>query len=237
MFSTSRFVKEEDPALGLGERLGTVAAPANEAAVAVAPSATSEAQAKYYQRQPEKGEIAAAEGLKAGANADLAASVQRKPVVLDLNSEKAFPSLGAANSTRQAQTSTWGPIKTVASSGAKKLHGSAMLAGRSKAEISREVIDLPLGHGGATSTNAATDIAGEVARIMQRTGTKIEMSRATQLQTITFLVTGPKAGIAQAKREIISNLSPKVTATFQVPSSARPYIVGTKGKTLQGIQN
>ncbi|KAJ1913475.1 hypothetical protein H4219_005200 [Mycoemilia scoparia] len=192
-------------------------------------------QQQQQQQQQQQGEDKQA---VAGPSGKSAPKNNKKHFVSDIKSEEAFPSLGAANPVRQTPASKWGQMRS--NDNTKKLPGSAMLAGKGKVEVSREVIDLPLaqsGPGNSAQDDNSTSISEAVNQIMKRTGTKIEVSRAVQLQTITFLVTGPKDNIAQARREIISNLSPKITAVVQVPAEARSFIVGTKGKTLQTIQN
>ncbi|RKP37143.1 hypothetical protein BJ085DRAFT_9066, partial [Dimargaris cristalligena] len=74
-----------------------------------------------------------------------------------------------------------------------------------------------------------------VRQVMKRTNTQIDVTTASQTRTMTFLIRGKVEQARQAKRELMSALASRVTVTLQVPSFVRPFILGPRGKTLNGI--
>ncbi|CAG8593403.1 18703_t:CDS:10, partial [Racocetra fulgida] len=80
-----------------------------------------------------------------------------------------------------------------------------------------------------------TTIADTVKRITNKTNTQIDMSTATKSGTTTFLIKGNIEDVMRAKRELLDILAVKSEETIQIPVSARPYILGARGQTLQAI--
>ncbi|PVV04405.1 hypothetical protein BB560_001085 [Smittium megazygosporum] len=166
------------------------------------------------------------------------------PNTLDFSSEKAFPSLAPASRAKKSSFSQWG--KPSPATGISK---SSILGPNNSASKITEIIDLPLGQINpksrpskgkdskkSTFTQKPT-VADVVREIMLETNTQIEVSRATQINTMTFIITGNSDNVSQAKREIFSQLSPHVSIVIQIPAVVRRFLIGTKGQTLASIQN
>ncbi|KAF0396830.1 kh domain containing protein [Gigaspora margarita] len=80
-----------------------------------------------------------------------------------------------------------------------------------------------------------TTITDTVKRITNKTNTQIDMSTAKISGTTTFLIKGNIEDVMRAKRELLDILAVKSEETIQIPVSARRFILGTRGQTLQAI--
>lgn len=78
--------------------------------------------------------------------------------------------------------------------------------------------------------------AGDVVKKLQKdTSTSIQMSTAQKTGTTTFLIRGKPEAVALARRTLLKELGKKVLLKLLVPSAVRPYIIGSKGRTLKAI--
>ncbi|RHZ71430.1 hypothetical protein Glove_258g36 [Diversispora epigaea] len=80
-----------------------------------------------------------------------------------------------------------------------------------------------------------TTTADIVKRVRDKTNTHIDVSTGQKTGITTFLIKGKIEDVMRAKRELLENLAVKSEVTIQVPVSARRFILGSRGQTLQGI--
>ncbi|PVV00167.1 hypothetical protein BB559_000064 [Furculomyces boomerangus] len=160
---------------------------------------------------------------------------------VDFSSKDAFPELGSSAQSKSAFAAQWGKPST-----ATGLSKSSMLGTKTISKTT-EIVDLPLGDvtpRAQPSKNAGfgreaaqkSSVSDVVKLIMSQTNTQIEVSRAAQLKTMTFIITGEPNNVTKAKREICSQLSPQVKLIVQIPAVVRRFLVGTRGQTLSSIQ-
>ncbi|KAJ1981438.1 hypothetical protein H4R34_002070 [Dimargaris verticillata] len=157
-------------------------------------------------------------------------TVRPSAATLDLANEDAFPSLGLSHSGSglSASNGRQGPTTTSWSNTAApaiKRQG-----------IITEILDLPLSQPGRVREfGDRTSTADVVRQVMKKTNTQIDVSTASQTQTMTFLIRGKTEQVRLAKRDILATLGTRVTVTLQVPSFVRPFILGARGRTLNAI--
>lgn len=149
------------------------------------------------------------------------AKEKKRKEKLDLSSETAFPSLSAA-APRAPVTSAWsasaasrvkssqGPIssspRTPASSA--KVKSAAASSGPSITDI----LELPANQQIANLPNKPLGFkssADVIQQVMSKTGTNI-IASTNRSGTTTFLIQGPAAEVARAKRELVAGLVIKV---------------------------
>lgn len=140
-----------------------------------------------------------------------------KPVGLDLNSDSAFPSLGAPSSTHVRQLTAIRRVTPANASVQEVLDLSVNAQARKTAE-----------YGGPTPLDVLKDI-------QQRTNTDIDLSISKKTGTMTFLVRGKPEAVKNARRLIFDKFATDVRTELLVPASCRPHIVGAGGKTLKAI--
>ncbi|KAJ1964124.1 hypothetical protein IWQ62_003018 [Dispira parvispora] len=154
---------------------------------------------------------------------------------LDFASEELFPSLGSSGKavSNSSNSSAWG------AAGKKKSAAErvAPIPSLRREGYITEVLDLPITQPRRTKEFGDKPLStAEVVRLVKKkTNTQIDVSTASQTQTMTFLIHGKVEQARQAKRELLAMLATRVTVTLQVPSFVRPFILGSRGKTLQGI--
>ncbi|KAJ1655030.1 hypothetical protein IWQ61_005146 [Dispira simplex] len=164
-----------------------------------------------------------------------APSHQRLKQSLDFASEELFPTLGSSTkaASNSSNGSAWG------SAGRKKgtAEPATPIPSLRREGYITEVLDLPISQPIRTKEFGDKPLStAEVVRLVkQKTNTQIDVSTASQTQTMTFLIQGKVEQARQAKRELLAMLATRVTVTLQVPSFVRPFILGSRGKTLQGI--
>ncbi|KAJ1919870.1 hypothetical protein IWQ60_007126 [Tieghemiomyces parasiticus] len=174
-----------------------------------------------------------ASAFAAAATAATAAPVVAVTVSpsLDLDSEDMFPTL-SASSTNSGAKGSWGGPRPAASLAAT---GPTPAPPR-RDNLVTEILDLPMVHPPRQKELGEKGGVGELVRqVMKKTGTQIDVSTASQTRTMTFLIRGKPESARQAKRELMATLASRVTVTLQVPSFVRPFILGTRGKTLNAI--
>ncbi|KAL1920163.1 uncharacterized protein VTP21DRAFT_1309 [Calcarisporiella thermophila] len=163
-----------------------------------------------------------------------------KGVPVDLSSESMFPSLSASPAAN-VSAPVWGASRPGARKPAASPSAPSAAATKqasqpsSTAGLVTQVLDLPQ-H--LRQTELGSKSMGEtVKQVMQRTQTQIEVSTARRTGTVTFLIRGKSEAVQRAKRELLANLAIRVTLTVPAPLSTRRFIIGARGKTLQGIIN
>ncbi|KAJ1972035.1 hypothetical protein H4R35_004904 [Dimargaris xerosporica] len=157
-------------------------------------------------------------------------AVRASAADLDLSNEEAFPSLGVSYSGSDL-ASTPGRLSTATTSWSSTAAPAIKRQG-----IITEILDLPLSQPGRVREfGDRTSTADVVRQVMKKTSTQIDVSTASQTQTMTFLIRGKTEQVRQAKRDILATLGTRVTVTLQVPGFVRPFILGTRGRTLNAI--
>ncbi|OZJ05526.1 hypothetical protein BZG36_01906 [Bifiguratus adelaidae] len=153
---------------------------------------------------------------------------------LDLASEAAFPTLGSGSVKRNAAP-MWGNSLASNLRNAPPAASAAPRAPQKAAPgIITEILDLPLAQ---QLKHPEVGGPGDVARqVMNKTNTDINVSTARRTGTTTFLIKGKAENVQKAKRELLAMMSIKVTINVPIPASLRAFVIGSKGKTLQAIQ-
>ncbi|KAG0196283.1 hypothetical protein BGX28_010343 [Mortierella sp. GBA30] len=170
----------------------------------------------------------------------------RKAQGLDLDSISMFPSLGSSTPARPAATSTWGagPSSRVKSnlgavgdqrrSPAAGATPSSSNAGRvSSSGNIQERMQIPSVQVPGFGKTTVGDI---VKNVMITSGARIESTTSQATGLTTFLISGKPDAVAKARRDLRSSFAKKETIKYPVPSSARPHLLGSKGRTLNAIQ-
>ncbi|KAG0209573.1 hypothetical protein BGX33_005468 [Mortierella sp. NVP41] len=226
---------------------------------------TSSAAAKMQMLHQAQDESAAASSAAATATAAATAALEdsepdTEPVVvsiqqatprkvqsLDLDSTSMFPSLGSS-SARPAATATWG-ARTKSTAGKLGAVGdqrrspaaAAAAAASANTAASRvtstgniqERMQIPSNQIGGFGKST---IGENVKSAMAVSGARIESTTSQATGLTTFLISGKPEAVAKARRELRSKFAKKETIEYFVPSSARPHLLGSKGRTLNNIQ-
>ncbi|KAF9364459.1 hypothetical protein BGX34_001439 [Mortierella sp. NVP85] len=178
------------------------------------------------------------------------ASTPRKSQGIDLNSIDLFPSLGSS-SARPAVSATWGagPSSRVKSAAGKlgavgdqrrspaATAASAVSAASSAPRVSssgnvQERVQVPA----VTSTFGNGKVGDVVKTAMAASGARIETSTSQATGLTTFLISGKQEAVTKARLHIRASFAKREIIKYPVPTSARAHILGSKGRTLQGIQ-
>ncbi|KAI9248211.1 hypothetical protein BDA99DRAFT_564828 [Phascolomyces articulosus] len=167
---------------------------------------------------------------------------------LDLASESAFPSLSSSGPNRPPALSAW------SSSGASRVKASQPMArtasspratskvnnsSNSTATPITDMLELPANQQIANMPSKPLGFkssADVIQQVMSKTGTNI-IASTNRSGTTTFLIQGSPVDVAKAKRELVAGLVVKRTVEIAVPAATRRFIIGTKGKNLQQIEN
>ncbi|KAI8062423.1 hypothetical protein BC940DRAFT_308982 [Gongronella butleri] len=172
---------------------------------------------------------------------------KKKDNKLDLSSQEAFPTLSSGAPRAPIVSSDWSSAATrlksrpsgAASQQQPKRNGSpAASSAASAAPAVTDVLELPANQQIANQPSkplgfkSAADV---ISTVIAKTGTNI-IASTNRFGTTTFLIQGPPADVARAKRELIAGLVVKRTLEVSIPASVRRFIIGTKGKTLQQIE-
>lgn len=171
---------------------------------------------------------------------------QQEQKKFDIRSLDAFPTLAA----KQPSTSTNGsgglgvlgrgstfPSPSNRSGSASPRNGSsptldvtAPVAARSGA-----ITDVFTLRADQQASNAKAIISEVVLKVRKATNTSVESSTSKASGHITFIVKGLPENVRRAKRDILRDLSQKVTKKMQIPASTRAAIIGPRGSTLRPI--
>ncbi|KAG0094702.1 hypothetical protein BGZ93_006879 [Podila epicladia] len=171
----------------------------------------------------------------------------RKVQSLDLDSISMFPSLGSSSS-RPAAAATWGagPSSRVKSAAGKL--GAVGDQRRSPASAQAQATQAPRVNASGNIQErmqipsvqmpvlGKTTVGDVCRRVMISSGARIESSTSQASGTTTFVITGKPEAVAKARRDLRSSFAKKETVQYAVPSSARPHLLGAKGRTLIAIQ-
>ncbi|CCG82942.1 KH domain-containing protein C550.14 [Taphrina deformans PYCC 5710] len=146
---------------------------------------------------------------------------------VNLSDENAFPSLGTGSSTRPA--SLWGKmkpsLKPVTVSSSQVVTASDLVTETLKLEAAQQ-------QARSLGRNQTSDVVRDVQK---STGTTVQMSTAQKTGTTVFIIRGKPDAVVLARRTLLKELGKKVVLKLLVPSLVRPYIIGSKGRTLKTI--
>ncbi|KAG0312365.1 hypothetical protein BGZ97_011252 [Linnemannia gamsii] len=222
---------------------------------------TSSAAAKMQMLHQAQDESAAASSAAATATAAATAALEdsepdvetisikeatpRKVQSLDLNSISMFPTLGSSATARPAATATWGARskstagklgavgdqrRTPAAAAAATATAAPRVSGSGNIQERMQIpsIQVP-GFGKST-------VGDHVKAAMVSSGARIESTTSQATGLTTFLISGKPEAVAKARLCLRSSFAKKETIKYLVPSSARPHLLGSKGRTLHTIQ-
>ncbi|KAA8892775.1 hypothetical protein FN846DRAFT_626516 [Sphaerosporella brunnea] len=156
---------------------------------------------------------------------------QQQQSTLDVASDAAFPSLGGAKTP--VAPAKWG-------AGANPAIGTspAATAPRWTPSIatgaSQIIYTLQKEDKAADLKRPAGDIVRDIAR---KTNTKIDAANNKERGSTTYIILGGTlADRERAKRELMRELTAKVTRRVSVPAVIRPFIIGRGGSKVQEMQ-
>lgn len=153
-----------------------------------------------------------------------------------MNDDKAFPSLTASlGIASTADSSTSVPAANTGVTGWAQAAASAVPQGFRPAVRSSSTQLTFIVNADQQAELSKADIFKIFSRIQRAYGVKVESTLSTATNKRTFLLTGPASTIQAAKRDVLKRLTKPVKITFQVPSSLRPVIIGSQGRTLKPI--
>ncbi|KAF9404770.1 hypothetical protein BGZ94_003951 [Podila epigama] len=144
-----------------------------------------------------------------------------------------FPSLGSS-SARTTTTTTWGagPSTRVKSAAGKLGAVGDQRRSPAAAQI-QERMQIPSVQMPVLGKTTVGDV---VTRVMVSSGARIESSTSQASGTTTFVIIGTPEAVAKARRDLRSSFAKKEIDKYAIPSSARPHLLGSKGRTLIAIQ-
>lgn len=172
---------------------------------------------------------------------------------LDLDSETAFPSLGAPSAPSSSSAtggSGWGAAaRSRASAAASAQSASASQGAIAQSNLFTESLVLPTAsinvtapppttgpRGGYSNREAEpTTLGGVLSQLMTRyNGVKVESSTSTAKGTTTLLIKAQRQqDLERVKRDLLGRIVKKVNETLQVPASTRAFIIGSKGVSMK----
>lgn len=189
----------------------------------------------------------------AGSNGVSGSSKQQAAKSLDLDSETAFPSLGApAAGPGASAASGWGAAARSRASAAAAVNagGAASTPASIQSNLFTESLVLPTAsinvtapppttgpRGGFSNREAEpTTLGGVLSQLMARyNGVKVQSSTSTAKGTTTLLIKAQRQqDLERVKRDLLSRIVKKVNETIQVPASTRAFIIGSKGTCMIG---
>jgi hypothetical protein len=118
------------------------------------------------------------------------AVIKSKKTIPDLESQEMFPSLGAPSAP--ARASAWSSKPSAPAT--------------PKSNLVSEIFDYTI----PQKTFGAPSIRDAVQQSIKKSGAQIDASSSRISGTVTFIIKGKHDQVAKAKRELISQLSPKV---------------------------
>ncbi|KAG0326707.1 hypothetical protein BG004_002911 [Podila humilis] len=181
-------------------------------------------------------------------------TIPRKVQSLDLDSISMFPSLGSSSARPTAASTTWGagPSSRVKSAAGKlgavgdqrrspaaaaaaqaQAHAASMAPRVTPSGNVQERMQIPSVQMPVLGKTTVGDVC---RRVMISSGARIESSTSQASGSTTFVITGKPDAVQKARRELRSSFAKKETVQYAVPSSARPHLLGAKGRTLIAIQ-
>merc|ERR1712061_842287 len=72
--------------------------------------------------------------------------------------------------------------------------------------------------------------------VMEKSGSKIEMSTGSKDQSLTFLITGKQESVMKARRDLLAQFQTKASSTITIPKEHHRFILGRGGTNLQDLE-
>lgn len=161
---------------------------------------------------------------------------------LDLESESAFPSLGAPSAAfGNAPGSGWG-----AAARSRAAAAPSPAVNQASQALFTESLTLPTASINVAAPPAAvtrggfsnkepepTTLGGVLIQLSKKyAGVKVESSTSTAKGTTTLLIKAQRQqDVERVKRDLLARIVKKVNETLQVPASTRAFIIGSKGRS------
>ncbi|KAF9584251.1 hypothetical protein BGW38_007078 [Lunasporangiospora selenospora] len=176
---------------------------------------------------------------------------------LDFSSTLLFPSLGSASPAPRpaAAQATWGAgpssrVKSAAPSapssgklgavGDQRRTVGVTTTTSTKVSSSgnvQERMEIPTDQMSGFGFGHRSSTVGDIIKtVMISSGARIESTTSQATRMTTFLISGKPETVAKARHGLRSSFAKKENVKYAVPSSARPHLLGSKGKTLINIQ-
>lgn len=152
----------------------------------------------------------------------------------DISSYDAFPTLGGtqkASTASVAGKSAWGPNATVVKPATKVLASRPANKATSKSTIT-DSFSLRLDQRNAHAKVIPPEI---LSRVQLNHSVSIDCSTSKSSRSSHFIIKGKPENVHKARRELLRDLSIRVSETIQVPASVRAIIIGPKGANLKPI--
>lgn len=147
---------------------------------------------------------------------------------LDISSYDAFPTLGGS-SKAPAAVGSWGPgaAKPIAKTLAPRAPNKAV----AKSTVT-DSFSLKLEQRNARAKVIPSEV---LSRVQTSNSVSIDCSTSKSNRASHFIIKGKPENVHKARRELLRELSIRVTDTIQVPASVRANIIGPKGSNLRPI--
>lgn len=155
-----------------------------------------------------------------------------------LNDESAFPVLGGLSKASSpaaisSSASSWGPNSTGSVSAPVSAPSSSGSAPKKRSSgIVQEAFSLDA----EDQLNVARpNFIKIMTSIKTNTATNIECTTSQHTKKRTFLITGKRADVKQAKRLVIQKLTKPTSISFIIPAKVRSKVIGAQGRNLKPI--
>lgn len=149
--------------------------------------------------------------------------------VIKMDDDTLFPSLG---DTSNAAPVSWGPsaVSSASTPTWNKSRNSFKPAVKLTSTQVTFIIDDE-----QQQNLAKGEIFKIFAKIQSSLNVKVESTHSDATKKRTFLLDGPTDNVANAKRELIRQLTKPTKISFDIPSKLRSVVIGSGGKTLKPI--
>ncbi|KAF5098147.1 hypothetical protein DV451_003503 [Geotrichum candidum] len=149
---------------------------------------------------------------------------------LDISSYDAFPILGGGKASTASAVS-WGPNATVKPVATPKAPARTAAKPTQKSIVT-ESFTLKLEQRNARAKTIPSEV---LSRAQSNNSVSIDCSTSKSTRASHFIIKGKLENVHKARRELLRELSIRVTEVFQVPASVRALIIGPKGSNLRPI--
>ena len=149
---------------------------------------------------------------------------------LDISSYDAFPILGGGKASTASAVS-WGPNATVKPVATPKAPARTAAKPTQKSIVT-ESFTLKLEQRNARAKTIPSEV---LSRAQSNNSVSIDCSTSKSTRASHFIIKGKLENVHKARRELLRELSIRVTEVFQVPASVRALIIGPKGSDLRPI--
>ena len=146
---------------------------------------------------------------------------------LDISSYDAFPILGGGKASTASAVS-WGPNATVKPVATPKAPARTAAKPTQKSIVT-ESFTLKLEQRNARAKAIPSEV---LSRAQSNNSVSIDCSTSKSTRASHFIIKGKLENVHKARRELLRELSIRVTEVFQVPASVRALIIGPKGSNL-----